>query len=217
MITKLAASAAVCAAALTAHAQVLLNTGFETGGDSAGDSAFWSEGAGGAPGTVSVRSNENPNSGDWHHRLIAVGAAGIGGSAGVTQNSAANFPSLTPGTTISLSFDAATDLGPGGVAFYALRILNRNGTIVGETGLVGIGHSGGVYTTITSAELTVPDFGADPNDFYSVFVELVVNAGAFDGSIASMDVDNVRVTVIPAPASAAMLGIAGIAAARRRR
>lgn len=200
-----------------AGAAIQSNGSFELG--SGTDALDWTQFAGGAAGTVSDRVLGNATSGDYAMYLSAVGDVGIGGGAGITQNTAAlGFGSLAAGSSLQLSFDASADLGPGGVGFYVLRILNRGGAIVADTGLQSLA-SGGGYQSYSTAALTVPAFGDDPSDFYSAFVEIFVNAGAFEGSFASVYIDNVVITgaYVPAPGAMALLGLGGLIAGRRRR
>jgi hypothetical protein len=213
------ATIAVLVAAGTAMAgsAIQSNGGFELGDGP--DSQDWTEFGGGAPGTVSERVFGNAASGDYAHHISAVGAVGMGAGAGISQNTAGfGLGTLVAGTSLQLSFDASADLGPGGVGFYVLRILNRSGAIVADTGLQGLSGAPG-YQSYSSAALTVPDFGADPSDYYSAFVEIFVNAGAFDGSFASAYIDNVVITgtAVPAPGAMALLGLGGLMAGRRRR
>jgi len=210
------------ASATTAFAgigsDIATNGGFEFGTGT--DSDSWQELAGGAAGTVSQRTTSNPFSGDFSHFISAVGANGMGASAGITQNTQfVGLDSLAAGSSLQLSFAALTNFGPGGVGFYALRILNANGAIVANTGLQQYGNGSGQYTTYTSAALIVPEFAGGPNDFYAAFIEIVAVAGAFPESFASANIDNVVLTgtVIPAPGAMALLGLGGLMAGRRRR
>lgn len=207
------------AAASTAMAGTAIqsNGGFELGAGA--DSGDWEEFAFGASGAVSERFFGNPASGAYSHHIMAVGDVTTGSAAGLTQNTASfGLGTLAGGSSLRLSFDAQTNFGPGGVGFYALRILNRDGAIVANTGLMNFG--GGVgYQSYSTGELLVPALGGLPNDYFSAFVEIVVNAGAFDGSFAEASIDNVVITgtVVPAPGVLALLGLGGLITGRRRR
>jgi hypothetical protein len=74
-----------------------------------------------------------------------------------------------------------------------LRVLNGVGAIVADTGLQPLPNTGGSYTTVLTNSVNVPAFGAPPDDVYAAFLEVVVNAGAFDGSTAEALVDNVSI------------------------
>ncbi|MFA6044226.1 MAG: hypothetical protein WC718_04520 [Phycisphaerales bacterium] len=197
------------------------NAGFETAGPTMTDSAQWQATGGGPVGTFSQRDSSNPFAGNWDHNLVAVGNAVAGASAGIVQNSIADagFASLAPGSTVSLSFEGRYNLGPGGVGFYALRILDSGGNIVADTGLQTISSSTNGYFLFSSQALTVPAFGASPADAYAAFIEFDVAAGAFDGSFAQAYIDNVNVeaTLVPAPATLALLGGSLLLGTRRRR
>ena len=204
----------VSIAASAATADIAVNGGFEFG--TGGDSDNWVEAGGGAFGTMSFRSDTDPISGSWSHQLNAVGADGQGASAVVLTNTLADggLPSLQENTTLSFAFDAETDFGPGGVGFFVLRILNGAGAIVADTGLQNIANGSNA-----SAVLNVPAFGGGDNDSYAAFIEISTAAGAFDGSFSNAKIDNVTLdgTLVPTPASAALLALGGLVGMRRRR
>ena len=218
---------AVCAiliampnAAVTAN--LTGNPSFEiAGGGGATDSASWIEFSGGPLGTTSERDGSNPFSGSFAHRLLAEGDATAGASAGINQNSIADvgLPSLQELTSISATFQWAGNLGPGGVAFGALRVLNGSGAIVGDSGLIGLPNTGGAYQLVNLGSVNVPAFGAAPNDVYAAFIEISVASGAFDGSFAEGFVDDVNVqgTTVPEPTSALLIGLASVGLLARRR
>ncbi len=216
---KLISAFAIAAISGSAFAGVGIQTngGFELG--SGADSDGWEEVAGGPAGTVSERFFGMAASGDYSHRISAVGDDTAGASAVLIQNTQFNgLDSLAPGSSVSLSFDAATNFGPGGVGFYVLRVLDASGAIVADTGLQNLAATGG-YQSYSTAALTVPAFGAAPSDYYAAFVEISVAAGAFDGSSAEAFIDNVVIsgTVVPAPGALGMLALGGLVAGRRRR
>lgn len=206
--------AGLCLTAVAAGDDIATNGGFEMG--DAGDSAAWTEFGAGAAGTLSERTMDMPISDLWSHVIHAAGDATGGGSAGINQNSIVDggLASLQEMTSLSLSFQAETDFGPGGVGFYAIRVLNGDGAIVADSGLQPI-----VDGMNNSADIMVPAFGGAPNDTYAAFVEFVANAGAFDGSFAEVKLDDVVVngTLIPAPGAAALIGLGTLAMMRRRR
>ncbi len=196
------------------------NPGFEVAGvGGATDSDLWTEFTGGPAGTASVRDGSMPAAGNWAHRITAVGDVTAGAVAGINQNSVADvgLVSLEELTTVTAGFQWKGDLGPGGVASASLRVLNGAGAIVADTGVFGLPSTGGVYTAQSLPVLNVPAFGAAPNDTYAAFLEIVVQAGAFDGSFADGFVDEVRLdgTLIPEPTSA-LLVMLGAALLRRR-
>lgn len=175
----------------------IANGGFETEGpDGPADSANWVQIAAGGAGTVSDRVSTSPATGKFAHHLKAVGAVGIGGTGVVLQNSIADggLPSLQGSSTLSATFKAKVTLGPGGVGFYALRVLNSGGGIVADTGLRPMNDTGGVYASFSMGPLNVPAFGDFPNDAYAAYVELVTAAGAFPESVAEAYIDDVVVT-----------------------
>jgi hypothetical protein len=192
----LAISSLLCLAATQALAiDVIGNGGFEDEGfDGPGSAFYWGRVNGGAAGTGSARSSDDPITGSYSQVITAVGAPAQGSTAGVVQNTydAQGGISLAPGSAVRLSFDARGNAGPGGVGFYAVRIVNSSGAIVVNSGLQVYFPGSGVVR-YTSAALTVPAFGEAPNDAFYAFAEIVVAAGAFDGSTITATLDNVSV------------------------
>ena len=164
------------------------NGGFESG--SGTDADIWLEFAGGGILSTSERDSSNPASGSFAARLFSEGSALAGGGfAVVTQNTNDSVGgTLVPGTPVTASFDWEAAYGVGGVGFGALRILAGDGTIVADTGLVGLPAQ--PYAPIVLPGLVVPAFGAAPFDKYNAFLEIVVNSGGVDGSTALGFVDN---------------------------
>lgn len=207
---------------IASAADVSTNSGFElAGAGGPADSAFWTEFAGGAVGTMSARDPGSPLSGSWAHHLMAIGDVGIGAVAGINQNSIADggLASLAPASSLGASFGWKGGYGPGGVGFASLKILNGVGAIVASTGLVALPDTGGVYVPISTPALAVPAFGPAPDDVYAAFLEISVNAGAFTGSTAHGYVDNVYIdgTLVPEPGSLGLLALAALVGGLRRR
>lgn len=175
--------------------EVTTNGGFEAaGGGGATDSSGWSIAASGGPGSLSERSSTSPRTGGFAQHLVTFGGQAIGGNSSVSQNSAANAISLQQNTTLSASYYGKYTLGPGGVGFYVLRILNSAGGIVTQTPLGVITNgTAGAYQNYTMGPINVPAFGPAPNDAYYAFIEINVAAGAFPTSTAEADIDDVSI------------------------
>lgn len=218
----MAVAALMIAAPNNLNADIAANGGFETAGvGGATDSDMWGQFGTG----VSERDSSNVASGSFAHRLFAEGSGmpgmGTAQNAVVSQNSIADVGllSLQESTMLTASFDWAGNLGPGGVAFGVLRILNGTGAIVADTGLQSLANTGGTYTNVNLGPLVVPAFAPSPNDTYAAFLEISVASGAFDGSTAEGFVDNVVITgtVVPEPGTAALLGMGLLGLVGRRR
>ena len=178
--------------------ELVSNGGFEVAGfGGATDSFMWSVAVSGGPGSLSQRDGTMPRTGGFAHHLLTFGQDGIGGNAAVIQNTTTDggMPSLQENTPVSATFRGKYTLGPGGVGFYVLRILNGGGAIVAATPL-GVINSGtsGAYQTFSTPSVMVPAFGAPPNDVYAAFIELNVAAGAFVGASAEAFIDDVSIS-----------------------
>ena len=196
------------------------NGGFETAGvGGATNSDMWTEFTS-AANNLSERSTANPEFGLYSHHLYAEGLDMLGTVAGVQQNSGndVGLPSLQPGSTLTATFDAMTPFGPGGVMNYTLRILNGAGGIV-DIFNGGTGAPSATYNTYSTPALTVPAFGAAPNDYYVAFFEVNAAAGGFVGSISEVYIDNVVIegTLVPEPATISLLALGAFCLRRRSR
>jgi hypothetical protein len=174
---------------------IVINGGFETAGSGgAADSFGWVEVANGAPGSLSMRDGAVPRTGAFSHHIVAFGSNAIGANSALSQNSAEGGLALQQNTTLSASYSGRYNLGPGGVGFYVLRVLNGAGQIVAQTPLgVITGGTSGAYQTFNVGPVNVPAYGAAPNDVYYAFLELNVAAGAFEGSSAEAFIDDVSI------------------------
>jgi MYXO-CTERM domain-containing protein len=207
------ASCSVLFIAASAQGSLLANGSFEVAGvGGSADADKWSEGGGGAPGTAAARTLGDAHAGNYHLRIASFGNAFVGGGAGVTQNSVADAGGLelVAGTAYTLSFYSKTDFGPGGVGFYALRYLDTNGAILYNSQLQPIPQS-------STYQLVEFDGAPAPIGAVAAFVEIVTNAGAFEGSYAIAQIDSVSVAAVPEPAALGLVGIAAAGLVRRRR
>lgn len=113
---------------------------------------------------------------------------------------------------VNISFWAKGSGEAGGVQFAELfSELSGGGTsasvILGGAPLfVGTDWSFYSFTTITGADVSG-----------GITLQFNAATGANIGSVSELFLDDVSVTVVPAPASAALLGLGGLVATRRRR
>ena len=212
----LLAVAALAGIAATASAQnALLNSGFETG--TAGDAADWAEIVGG-PAGFAGRSDTMPFSGSQsaYMGFDHINNPAAGGAYFMEQ--VLSVGSIDPLVNYDLSFYAKTDSTDytGMDTFFQILWLDQDGSngggVQGEmlTSLIGLGIND-TYQQFNVAGLDVPD-GAD-----SLLIRFQVSAGALDNIANGLYVDDASLTPVPAPASAALITLGGLAAIRRRR
>lgn len=208
-------AALIAASATAASAGITTNGGFESGVGADADN--WNEiqifgGSMGAAASAE-RSMANPLSGDWAMDLSVTGAGDFGPVAEIQQQTLVG--SVVGGESYDFSFWATGIAGPGSVAFYEVIWFDGDGSNGGgpqgsATGLNTFALND-TYTQFGQSDLLAPT-GAD-----SVLIQIRLVTGAFDGASGSATIDDVSFSVVPAPASLALLGLGGMCCARRRR
>ncbi len=205
---------AVAAFAGSAYA-VVVNGGFEAGTGPDADNWNQLEIFGGTQGANSIvdRTTANVHTGQWAMNFEVTGAPDYGPVAEIQQ--VTSVGSVVAGQAYDFSFWAAGTPGPGSVGFYEVLWFDADGSNGGgpqgsATGLQNIGY-GAAYAQFGMTGLIAPT-GAD-----SVLVQIRLVTGAFDGAAGQMSVDDVTFAAVPAPATAGLLALGGIAAVRRRR
>ena len=213
---SLVAIALLSGIASNAAAQnVLLNSGFEAGAGADADN--WTEILGGPSGTVG-RSSAMPNSGSFsaYMSFDHINNPAAGGAYFMEQVQPVG--SINPATQYDLSFFAKTDSTDftGMDTFVQILWLDQDGSngggVQGEmlTSLIGLGINN-AYQQFNMNGLNVPA-GAD-----SFLLRFQLSAGAVNNIANGLYVDNASLAPVPAPASAALLGLGGLLTARRRR
>lgn len=204
--TRFVAAAAIATAvSTTASAQIELTTNgdFETG-----DLTGWTQFEV-TPGDQTVTST-NPSSGTF---------AGSIANGAVTSNSLFKQANIgiglvNPGDEITIKFDARGEYAvPGGVAF-AEFFSELSGGGVSAGGILGgaplaINGDPAVWTSFMFTQIAGPDVSG------GVTLQLGATTGPAGGT--NMFYDNVSVSIIPEPASIALLGLGGVAMLARRR
>lgn len=213
--TRNAAILAIAAIAGAANANIVLNSGFEAG--SGADAADWAEIVGGPSGTVS-RSSANPFSGSFsaYMSFDHINNPAAGGAYFIEQNQPVG--SIVSLESYDLSFYAMMDSTDfvGMDTFVQILWLDQDGSngggVRGEmlTSLIGLGISDS-YQQFSLNGLVAAE-GAD-----SFLLRFQVSAGAVDGIANGLHLDDVSFTQVPAPGAAALLGLGGLVATRRRR
>ncbi|MCA9276458.1 MAG: PEP-CTERM sorting domain-containing protein [Phycisphaerales bacterium] len=212
---NITAIALLAAVATTASANIVLNAGFEAG--SGADAADWAEILGGPSGTVG-RSMAMPNSGSYsaYMSFDHINNPAAGGAYFIEQNQPVG--SITALESYDLSFFAKVDSTNfvGMDTFVQILWLDQDGSngggVRGEqlTSLIGLGITDSFQQF--SLNGLVAAEGAD-----SFLLRFQLSAGAVTDIANGLYVDDVSLTQVPAPASAALLGLGGLVATRRRR
>lgn len=202
--TWLLAIAVTAMSAISAQAvvQLAVNGGFETG-DTTGWSSF--------PTGDSTFTVTSPGALSSFAGLV-TNPAGGGASSAVIKQANLGVGLLTPGESITISFDFKESSGAGGVIFAELFTEIAGGgvsksEILGGAPLFGSGSFSSRSFTTTLG----------PNVTGGVTLQFGVVTGADPGSFATGTFDNVSVTIVPEPSSIALLGLGSVALLARRR
>ncbi len=201
-ITAAAVVLALTAGAATSLAGLELTTngGFETG-DTTGWSYF--------PTPASTfMADIDAFSGSFSGRLENL----TEGSAAVIKQANIGIGDVSAGDEVTISFWAKGANGVGGVNF-AEFFSEIDGGGVSATEILG---GAPLFVTDQWEFYSFTTF-AGPDVSGGVTLQLTATTGAVIGSTSLLYVDNVSVSVVPTPASAALLGLGGLAAIRRRR
>ena len=203
MSTKMIVSAGILAiAAGSASAQIELTT---NGGFEAGDLSGWTS----FPGPTSTfLLTGDANTGSFAAEIFNADSA----INALVKQANIGIGIVNPGDEITISFAAKGSTAAGGVIFAEFfSELAGGGTSAAE--ILGGGPLAitDQYQTFNFTTFAGPDVSG------GVTFQIGAVTGADPSSTAVLFFDDVSVTVIPAPASAALLGLGGLAAARRRR
>jgi MYXO-CTERM domain-containing protein len=133
-------------------------------------------------------------------------------SAAVVKQANIGVGIVNPGDMILITFAAKGSFANGGVAFAEL-FSEKAGGGVSNSWLLG-----NAPLALTDSYKTFNFLVAAGTDVSGgITLQFASVAGADAGSVAVLFIDNVSVTVVPTPASGALLGLAGLVATRRRR
>lgn len=180
--------------------QLAVNGGFETG-DTTGWTYF--------PTTTSTFGVVTPGAsstfaGEVANSFLASGA--------VIKQDAVGAGVVSVGQTLTLSFDFKELSGAGGVVFAEFFTLDSGGGVTSSQILGGAPLFGS--SSFTPRLFNIPLVA---NVDGGVTLQFAVSTAAISGSFVNATFDNVSMTVIPEPASAALLGLGGLALIARRR
>jgi len=190
-------------AANAAALELAVNGGFETG-----DTTSWTPFVD-SPSTFSAEGT-SPHSGSFNGKIENV----VSGSAALVKQANVGVGIVTPMQDITINFWARGSAEAGGVHFAELfSELDGGGTSKSEI------LSGGPLFPPSDTVWTEYTFNTTLGSDVSGGVTLQFNAatGANIGSTATFEIDDVSISVVPEPASLALLGFAGLALVSRRR
>lgn len=194
------------ASATTAFAgagiELTTNGGFETG-----DTTGWEYFA--TPASTFGTTSMSPFAGAFAGNLVN----NTDGSAAVIKQANMGVGLVNAGDEITISFWAKNINGVGGVNFAEFfSELDGGGTSSAQI-------LGGAPLFASDTDWTFYQFTtfAGPDVSGGVTLQFTATTGAIIGSTSQLLLDNVSVTVIPAPGAMALLGLGGLMAGRRRR
>ena len=200
-----------------AAADIVNNGSFEVGAGTDADGWNELEIAGGGASAATDREfggsiNIPAYDGDYLMFMSVNGASDFGPVSEIQQQTSVG--SIIGGNTYEFSFASIGNAGPGTVAFYEVSWFDGDGSNGGgpqgsATGLQTF-TLGGDWAITTVSDLVAPA-SAD-----SMFIQIRLVTGAFDGATGWAGIDAVTVTPTPAPGALALLGLAGMAGRRRR-
>ena len=194
----------IIAAASTAMAGIELtnNGGFELG-----DTSGWEYFA--TPASTFSADSSSPFAGSFAGNLVNL----TDGSAAVIKQANMGVGLVNPGDEITISFWAKNINGVGGVNFAEFFSEIAGG------GTSSAQILGGAPLFASATDWTFYQFTtfAGPDVSGGVTLQFTATTGAIIGSTSELLIDNVSVTVIPAPGAMALLGLGGLMAGRRRR
>ena len=211
----LVAAAVALTAGSSLGANIVVNPSFETGTGADADGWTEIEVVGGTATAIADRVMSDPNTGDYSMSFAVVGEPTFGPVAEIQQQTGVG--TVVPGQVYDFSFFSRGIAGPGSVGFYEVSWFDGDGSNGGgpqgsATGLQTY-SLGAVYASNGQTGLVAP-VGAD-----SVFIQIRLVTGAFDGASGSASIDDVSFAQVPEPSSIGLLvlGGAGILLRRRRR
>lgn len=193
---------ALAATASSAMAGIELTT---NGGFEAGDTSGWQW----FPSSSSTFNMTNDaNSGVFAAEIFNNAIA----SGAVAKQANLGIGLVNPGDTVNISFAAKGSGALGGVAF-AEFFSEIDGGGVSSSQILGGGPLAltDTYQTFNFSVLAGPDVSG------GITLQFAAVTGADTGSVMVLFIDDVSVSVVPAPSAMALLGLGGLFAGRRRR
>jgi MYXO-CTERM domain-containing protein len=201
-MNKTMTAIAIAATATSAIAGIELTT---NGGFEAGDTSGW-ESFPTPNSTFNITGDSN--SGSFAAEVFNNDEA----SGAVVKQANIGIGQVTAGQEVTISFAAKGEGAIGGVAF-AEFFSEIDGGGVSSSELLG-----GAPLSLTSdwQTFTYTVF-AGPDVSGGITLQFAAVTGADQGSVSVLFLDDVSVSIVPAPAGVALLGMGGLVAMRRRR
>ncbi len=213
-ITTISAFLLLAALVIPAHANIVLNPGFEDG--TGGDADNWEEFAG--PAGSTTRSNLMPNSGNFSAYMQADHLNNTPSAAPYFIQQVQPVGSINNALNYDLSFFAKTDSTDftGFDMFAQIQWLDQDGSdgggVKGETltQLIPLG----INTSYQQFSLNNLD-AADGSD--SFLVRFQLSPGPIQGIVNGLYVDDVDLSPVPEPTGFSLLALGGLLSLARRR
>ncbi len=194
------AIAAIAAIATAAQANAVVNGDFE-----AGDFSAW-ETLGTGDSIFEIVSDSS--SGAWaaHFRNDADASGALLKQTGIGAGV------ISAGDLIHIEFSGKGAAGVGGVFFAELFSVNAGGGVTQSEILGGAPiFFSDTYQTYSFDAVAGPDVAG------GLTIQFGAITGAEPASFSEAYIDDISITFVPAPSSLALLGLGGLASARRRR
>lgn len=208
IVSSVGAVALLFMASLVSAQNLVLNPGFETAGANSSLAANWTvDTAAGGP-VYGVRTNDNPFAGSYNFEAFLAST----GAGPVVQVDQSAIP-VTGGGTYTFSFYADRLTGSQGDSDqYNIQWFNASSGFVGQTGYTTFSPGANVYAQ-TVASGTVPATAATGTIF------LHCAGAAVPGWTATIDFDNVSLSVVPEPTTVSLVfvGLLGAVLGLRKR
>ena len=181
---------------------VAVNGGFETG-----DFTGWTQ----FPSGIQIVGAFSPTEGNF---AVNIDNSGNGAANSIIKQSNLLAGSINPGDAISVSFDMRGTTAVGGIVF-AEFFSEIDGGGISKSEILGgplfADADPNIWTSFSFNTTAGPDVSG------GITLQLGAVTGAAEGSVANVFYDNVKIDVVPEPASLGLFALSGLLFGARRR